>query len=220
MFPQKATNFLQTMIPPSDYLQVQQCCPSTREDKYIDAEREDKYIDAASEVEMDFDIVPYPISPTEGEKQERAHITNRFGDAWSNPCPSYYRQESANITNRFGDAWSNPSPSYYRQERANTTTRFGDTWSNPSPSYYFRPIDEASSMSSEMDSDSDDLSIPSNEISSSDGTQKPLWYEDIFSQSAVLQQNINTDDTGNTFVRVIGLEAEDLRDQNFMKENE
>jgi hypothetical protein len=178
------------MIPPSDYLQVQQCCPSTREDKYIDA---------ALGVEMDFDIVPYPISPTEGERHERANITRRFGEAWSNPSPSYY----------------------FRPERANITKRFGDAWSNPSPSYYFRPIDEVSTMSSEMDNDGDDLSIASNEVSSSDVNRESLWYEESFSQTAVLQESTNTDDDdGNSFVGVIGLEAEDLPDQYFKKNNE
>ena len=131
---------------PSNSLQVQQCCPSTTKDKDI----EPSWV-----VEMDFDIVPYPLSPTERERQERANITKRFGDTWS------------------------------------------------SPSYFFRPIDDASTMLSELDDD-DDLSIASNEVIS----------VDIFSQTpAVLQQSTSANDKRISLVNVIDLEAEDLPDQ-------
>jgi hypothetical protein len=136
---------------PSNSLQVQQCWPSTTEDKNI----EPSWV-----VEMDFDIVPYPLSPTEVERQERANITKRFGDAW------------------------------------------------PTPSYYFRPIDDASTLLSEMDDD-DALSIASDEVISID----------IFSQTAVLQQSTTTDDNIISFVNVIGLEAEDHSDQDSKNSN-
>jgi hypothetical protein len=137
----QTTNFHQTMIPSMCYL------PTI----------EDVNIDTSSVVEMDFDVVPYPISPTEGERQERANITKRFGDAWS------------------------------------------------TPSYHFRPIDDASTLLSDMDSD-DDLSIASDEVISTD----------IFSQTAVLQCSSirNTDDNETSFV---SLDAEEVPDQDSKK---
>jgi hypothetical protein len=83
------TNFLQTMVA-SNSLMVQQCCPSMSEDKHIED---------VSLVEMDFDIVPYPISsPTEGERQERANLTKRFGDAWSTPPSNHFRPIDAVVS--------------------------------------------------------------------------------------------------------------------------
>ena len=117
---------------------------------------------------MDFDIVPYPLSPTEGERKERAEITKRFGDAWS----------------------------------------------DPGPSHYFRPI--VSTMASEMDkNDDDDL------VSIASSTNEVISTVDIFSKTAVLQQSKNgIDDNGKIgFVNVIGLEAEDLPNQDSKKNN-
>lgn len=63
---------------PSNSPKVQQCCLPTKEDKNGEP----------SFVDMDFDLMPYPLSPTDGELQERANLTKRFGNEWS--TPSYF----------------------------------------------------------------------------------------------------------------------------------
>jgi hypothetical protein len=151
------------------------------EEQYHPSTTNDKNIDASLVLDIDFDIVPYPLSPTEGERQDRANLTERFWDVWS------------------------------------------------TPSNYFRPIDDASTLSSHMDYEGDDLSIVSNDFISSkmDDDDHDLSIAsnefistDIFSQTTVLQQHSTTaDDNGISFVNLIGLEAEDLPDQNSKNEN-
>jgi hypothetical protein len=151
------------------------------EEQYHPSTTDDKKIDTSFVLDIDFDIVPYPLSPTEGERQDRAILTKQFWDVWS-------------------------------------------TSSN-----YFRPIDDASILSSQMDED-DDLSIASNEFisySEMDDDDHDLSIAsnefistDIFSQTMVLQHHSTiADDNGISFVNVIGLEAEDLPDQNSKTEN-
>jgi hypothetical protein len=161
------------MIAPNSLQVEEQYHPSTTDDKNIDTSL---VLDI-----LDFDIVPYPLSPTEGEIRDRANITERFWDVWS------------------------------------------------TPSNYFRPIDDASTLSSQQMDEDDDLSIASNEFISSemddDGhdlsiASNEFISTDIFSQTTVLQQHsANADDNGIHFVNLIGLEAEDLPDQDSIKYN-